>query len=298
MVQAGWVVKAGEGETLGVAYTYPPGSILAITRDARGIELSREYPTTLPAGRQSRGGDLGSIGNVEYSYVRDSTGWPLAWGPNPALMPAVPVYGPPEPPPPPAVFQIPGWLRSWLLLLNWDIFAWQIHVGDALLTAIQWVVDGLNQVYEWGQRGAAAAQDAWSHAGELFQTAQTNLNAWTSYLYNLITAWPGQLSEWWWATRTDVLDWIDSAVQNTLAGVQGFLSFDWFTAWWGNTTTSFADWWEARRLAVLEWIDVSVAPVRNQVNRLTEVSDLLTSPGDTALRWLWDRITTAIVRLW
>lgn len=63
LVQEGFTVVAGKGETTGIA---AKGKYRAVTYDARGLTLSTEYIDTLPAGRQSTGGGLGRIGNTEY----------------------------------------------------------------------------------------------------------------------------------------------------------------------------------------------------------------------------------------
>lgn len=66
LVQEGFTVVAGKGETTGVAAI---GKFKATTYDARGLVLSVAYVDTLPAGRQFTGGNLGFIGNTEYSYA-------------------------------------------------------------------------------------------------------------------------------------------------------------------------------------------------------------------------------------
>lgn len=146
---------------------------------------------------------------------------------------------------------------------------------------------------------------------ELFGTAlswdsiKAFILEWIPGLSDLVT-WIGTWADsvralidtWWDGTASDVLDWIYALQDWTTDRLAGVLSFDWFSSWWGNTSTSFAAWWDAQVIILQDTIEVVVKPVRDTVNQHTGAIDLLTSPGDTALRWLLDRIEMALARLW
>ncbi len=115
-------------------------------------------------------------------------------------------------------------------------------------------------------------------------------------------AWPGlvagEISEWWQTAQAVVLTWIAAARADIEARLSSFLSLDVFLLWWGHVGTTFDDWWASARAGVEAGFETVVAPVRDKVNEHAGAIELLTSPGDTALRWLLDRIETALARMW
>ena len=87
----------------------------------------------------------------------------------------------------------PGWLRSLLNKLNWDIFTWKVYVGDAIEDGIDWVIDWLNEAIKWGT-------DAWN-----------DLCKETTKIWNKIDTWWSDLSDWWKTKVTWLRDLIDTA---------------------------------------------------------------------------------------
>ncbi len=195
-------------------------------------------------------------------------------------------------------FDIPGWLRDWLNGLNWDILGWEVYVGAAILSGIDWLLSFINLSYDWAQTAFNWAQSAYQNANDLFNAANTIIQFWVVDFTNKLDLLRSQIGAGFGFTVSDILAWIGTAVDQAIAGLGNILSLDVFLLWWGHVGTTFTDWWDSARASVLEAVEATVKPIRDQVNQSAGAIELLTSPGDAALRWLWDRITTAIVRLW
>ena len=216
------------------------------------------------------------------------------------------------PPPPPAEGNIFDRLRDIFITATQMLVDAAITCsGNFLLSALVAIFASLSDFTAW-VAGVMFDASAWYND---ITARAAQILSWDS-LQALILSWlpgpPGLLNWWggwwdtvvavidgfWWGKVSEILSWI-YAMQDTIeAELDKFLSFDWFSSWWGNTTTSFSDWWTATRTDVLNAIEVTVAPVRDQVNANWNTLHLLTDPGDVALRWLLDRIETALARLW
>lgn len=132
----------------------------------------------------------------------------------------------------------PSWLESWLNNLNWDILGWHVYVGDAIESAIDFVLTWINNIAEW-----AASVVAW--LDELRQEIVDGFNIFVEWLNelwdnftNIVETWWDSLAEWWSARVQDIKDWIDIAVQwvnDRIDDVKAVL--DGIVVWWENFTT-------------------------------------------------------------
>lgn len=105
----------------------------------------------------------------------------------------------------------PSWLRNLLSRLNWDIFTWKVYIGDAIEGAIDWVIDWLNYLIK-------LAQGAWDFivtvrdwVVDLWNELVKFINKEVQKVWNSISTWLADLTEWWNAQVTTIRGWIDEA---------------------------------------------------------------------------------------
>lgn len=71
----------------------------------------------------------------------------------------------------------PTWLRNILNHLNWDILWFKVHIGDAIETSIDWVIDWLNITYGKAEEANHTATQARYLSVELTKQAREEFSA-------------------------------------------------------------------------------------------------------------------------
>lgn len=206
----------------------------------------------------------------------------------------------------------PGWLRSWLSRLNWDILVWKIYVGDAIEDAIDWSlawinwgIDQANNAYNWALQALNRANEVWR---ELTSSLHREIHAIT----NRISTWWSELGEWWSARSADIRDWISIARSflqdqlNVLGRaldnlriawdnywrdvVPTLLSIDKWRAFWGGAWQSISDWWGARLDQVKDLLATATDPITTEVNRLAGILDMIKDFIDDPLSYILGKL--------
>lgn len=206
----------------------------------------------------------------------------------------------------------PGWLRSWLSKLNWDIFTWRIYVGDAIEDAIDWSLGWVN----WGIDQATLAYNkavaAASRANEVWRELTAVINRGLTDLGDKIDTWWDELGDWFETKRPTIEKWISvfttplstliDMAQGTIDKVSiawdtfrtqtlpKLLDTQWITDFFGKGVQTIGDWWTPRKKEIDEQIDTEVGPVRKDVNKQASwwetITGLITNPLETIIGWL------------
>lgn len=183
----------------------------------------------------------------------------------------------------------PSWLREWFDTLNWDVLTWQIYLGDALESAVDWVIDWLNWLLDGVTRSLNYALDLFNQVREwtiaLFSEIWKGLNQ----LWDQVEALWSQFTAWW----SEVVSYV-SEVSNTLRSevmtwLADFLTFSWFSSWWGNMATTFSSWWDSAWQKILEAIDLASAAMVKEVNRHSSILETLSGFISNPVGYIWDR---------
>lgn len=206
----------------------------------------------------------------------------------------------------------PSWLRSWLDRLNWDIFTWQVYVGDAVEGAIDWVIDGLNNALDWGTAAYNWAQAAWDRISQVSQELISRILTETSRIWDWVSTLPSYLGDWWAARLTEVKEWVQTltgTVNDAISSVNKVvnnLSTQWqlfvtstlpslvdisfWRSFWGGSLGSIGQWWEPQRRQLLDEVDISLEPTREEVRThagwLDMIKKLFTDPEEFVLELL------------
>ncbi len=156
-----------------------------------------------------------------------------------------------------------------------------------------------SNAYAWDTLLASAADIlSWDNLKALlleWLPGLADLGTWIStWAYNVQVV----IDSWWDGAEDLVLGLLATLHETIDAELKGLLSHDYFNAWWGDVSGTFGDWWATQVVILSETIEAVIKPVRDVVNEHSVAISLLTDPGDTALRWFWDRLISAIVRLW
>lgn len=185
----------------------------------------------------------------------------------------------------------PDWLESWLNNLNWDILGWQIYVGDAIESAIDFVLTWINNIAEWAASVVAWLDELRQEIIDGFNVFVVWLNELWNTFTNIVETWWDSLAEWWSARIEDVKDLIAVAVQwvnDRIDDVKTVL--DSIAVWWENFTTvilpelaSKFDITAAFDDFMLKWQDLF-----NTFEEFKQgIWDFFTDP----LEWLWIQFT-------
>lgn len=105
----------------------------------------------------------------------------------------------------------PSWLRTILDYLNWDILGYQVYVGDAVESAIDWAIDRLNTALEWADAAWDYAANAWWKAVQVGVDAWNDLQAVAWELRTSISDIWAELVTWWDDRVDDFWDLVDGA---------------------------------------------------------------------------------------
>lgn len=185
----------------------------------------------------------------------------------------------------------PDWLESWLNNLNWDILGWQIYVGDAIESAIDFVLTWINNIAEWAASVVAWLDELRQEIIDGFNVFVEWLNELWNTLTNIVETWWDSLAEWWSARIEDVKDLIAVAVQWVNERIDDVKTvLDSIAEWWENFTTvilpelaSKFDITAAFDDFMLKWQDLF-----NTFEEFKQgIWDFFTDP----LEWLWIQFT-------
>lgn len=192
----------------------------------------------------------------------------------------------------------PSWLRSWLSKLNWTILTWQVFIGDAIESSIDWAIDKINDTLEWATSGYNWAIAAWNRITEVYSNILATIARELQPLFNIVSAWWSRLDEWWSATSQTVLGWID------LVKASAYDLFHQAT----NTINSIIAWLDnfkslilpflANKRDVADAIEADVKPVRDEVNKHTTWLDLIKDFFTDPQQFLYDMLFKIIERFW
>lgn len=207
------------------------------------------------------------------------------------------------------MFSKPDWLRQWLARLNWDVFTWQIYVGDALESAVDWIIDGLNNILDWGMTAYDWARAALDRIPQVAQDLTSQFLSEISRVWNWVSSLPSYLADWWTARFNQVKEWVQTLTDdlksytnsilksvNSLENqwddfrrstLPGLIDLSWWSRFWGGAITNIDDWWQSRRQQLLDTMDALLQPTRDEVRQhstwLDMVRTLFTDPEQFVL---------------
>ena len=146
----------------------------------------------------------------------------------------------------------PSWLKSFLNKLNWDIFTWKVYVGDAIESAIDWVIDGLNWVTERVTEALNRIATWWTDLGDWWLTRVDIIKGLIKTVLETLTTWGTVLRDWW-DTRVNLIkgwigvaaDFLKSLIDNVSKGLNKLtvLWDNFWTSTWPQFTKNFNDIW-------------------------------------------------------
>jgi hypothetical protein len=132
----------------------------------------------------------------------------------------------------------PSWLEGALSHLNWDILTWHVYVGDAVESAIDWVLGWIDSLAEWAAQIVAWWEDFRQEVVDFFTLVSNWFNEVWQWILNFADTLGDWIANWWESTRVMVLDWIDTAVAWVSDRVDDLSHIvDTMGIWWENFTT-------------------------------------------------------------
>ncbi len=183
---------------------------------------------------------------------------------------------------------------SWVFIrLAWDFYDFSVWVDDIatkIVTILSWDI-------------------IWSFILEKvpkLEDIRDWFYAWQLHIWQ-------ELTNWWSATSTDVLGWIDIAKNDLLTWINWLhtqiieLRGDvedligqipdiseiraWFSNWWGNILVNLSTWWNDRLLEVQRLIDTAFSLREPFWAGWQEIRDKVFEFFDDPLEWLLERFT-------
>jgi len=192
----------------------------------------------------------------------------------------------------------PTWLRSWLSKLNWTVLTWQINVGDAIESGIDWAIDQINNTLEWASLAYNWAIAAWDRITEVWSNILTTIAKEIRPLWNTVNVWWNRLNEWWSSASQAVLGWIDLAKDYALDLFhQTTTSINNVIAWLDTFKSLILPTLPNRR-EVSDNIEANVKPIRDKVNEHTTWLDLMRDFFTDPQQFIFDLLIKAIERFW
>lgn len=183
----------------------------------------------------------------------------------------------------------PSWLRNVFSAWNWDILTWHIYIGEEAESAVDWVIDWLNWGIELAQNAYDWAQEAISYARDLFNSIWDSLGSWINYFSDQLSALWAQINNWWSAVVSYVSQVYNTLRNEVMTWLADFLTFNWFSSWWGNLSTTFSAWWDSAWQKILEAITLAMVPLIKEVNRLSGIAELVTEFLSNPVGYIWAR---------
>ena len=187
----------------------------------------------------------------------------------------------------------PGWLETALSWLNWDIFAWKVYIGDAIESAIDWVLTWINVQFDLvdkAQKEAEAARDLVIQTEKLvrhdfeFQDQQirTEVDSLDAELRSVIEDETLTLEQKILKAGQVFANWITAVFGSFVREVNRFLA--WLqgrTDYIEGQVNAVAGWWGTFKSQILpdlptkaqveELIEKDLAATREEVNRHTNI---------------------------
>ncbi|GAI69089.1 unnamed protein product [marine sediment metagenome] len=192
----------------------------------------------------------------------------------------------------------PPWLRSWLSKLNWTIFTWQVFIGDAIESGINWAIDKINVTLEWAIVGYNWGVAAFNKAIEIGQNILPAIARELQPLWNKVLTWWSELDEWWSTKRRLVLGWIDLAKAYARdLFLQATSSINSITGWLDNFKSLILPTLTNKR-DVADAIEADVKPVRDEVNKHTNWLDMIIDLFTNPEQFFWDMLERMFRRFW
>jgi len=192
----------------------------------------------------------------------------------------------------------PTWLRSWLSKLNWTIFTFEVFVGDAIESSIDWAIGKINDALEWAINGYNWAIAAWNRVIEIYNTLIATIAREIQPLLNITNTWWSRLSEWWITKSQLVLGWIDLArdYANDLF-YQVAHTINNITAWLDNFKSLILPLLAYKR-DVADTVETNIKPVRDEVNKHTTWLDMIVDLFTNPEQFFWDMLERMFKRFW
>lgn len=214
----------------------------------------------------------------------------------------------------------PGWLRSALDLLNWDILGWKIYVGDTIESSIDWLIDWLNneiqwitEFYHWAYDFQAEIEEWWleivPRLDELWEWITNLPSKLSSLLFDwwnnpanpireyLATIWT-QLDDWWETKAEKVRGLFDDAlnwIRYRLEDAEYYIN--WLrTAWdnfWTDTLPTLIS-----RIDLMDILEARLEPLIELYNIFVNIKEELFEFFSDPWAWLYGKLDDFIERFW
>jgi len=180
----------------------------------------------------------------------------------------------------------------------WDIFGWHIDLKTPLIRVINWVLDFINDLWDWYYELALWWEDFRQEVVDFFTQIPAKINEVWQFLLNFFDNMGNIISNWWDTTKSTVLDWIDEA-KTWAAGL-----IDDLRALVDKVTADFEDFIGttlptlASKLDVRDLVTAALLPFRDIINFLETVKDELTRFFADPWAWLYNKFDDFFERFW
>lgn len=183
----------------------------------------------------------------------------------------------------------PTWLHNLFLTWNWDFLTLHIHIGDWLERAVDWLIDSLNLLLGDLKTLKNFTDTIYAKVKDWIDAFL--LPVWQSLnkLISQVSALGSQVANWWSTMVSYVVQVVTARMGEVLTLLRDFLTFNWFSAWWGNLGTTFSAWWGWAWGKILEAIGIALTPLTKEVNRHSSILELLAGFILNPVGFIWDR---------
>jgi hypothetical protein len=192
----------------------------------------------------------------------------------------------------------PWWVENLLNNLNWDILGWQIYVGDAIESAIDWVLNLFNTVIMWVENLQDWFEDFRQEVLDGFNTFVDWLEDLYQRTLGLIDGIYESISAWWSDRVDDILDIVYTVRDGILDFVGDVI----------DTVEAIAIWWENFRYDILPelltfsfltdwWRGVS-RDIIDAINQNTEWLDMIRDFIDDPAQFVYNKLDEFFERFW
>ncbi len=195
-------------------------------------------------------------------------------------------------------FALPEWLHSFLVGLDFQILTWHLDIGSYILAPIQWVLDRINDAFEWIAQLVAWWEEFRQEVLDFVNLVPVWIGEvwnWITNLGQMIGQW---ISDWWDGIYDTVKEWVLSRIDEAKELITDLTTRvetiiirveDFFTV----TLPQLA-----RSIDVQDWITDRLAPFREMFNFFEAFKTDIVAFFSDPLQWIYDKLEEFFERFW
>lgn len=190
----------------------------------------------------------------------------------------------------------PNFIQAFLEWLDQQPIIGGWKIGEKIETAIDWVLDRINDLLDLGESIANKALEAWETLRTIWSDISDFVRGALAPLWNEVRDFADRLDSLWDALTDrvndvigDITQWVSSEL-TYFGNLLSRLRED-FDEFWRYTLPGLID-----RITLSDILGVALLPVLGTLNRLTDLVDSFRDFFDDPEKWLLDKIESMLAR--